>query len=183
MAKLKRFYLANEIETGLYANPGDYRLVDGTEYVGICCRVNGILYAGNKPRVSQQLVKTDIRHILPENFRYFNLTEKAFEKYTKPEYFMPAPVAKDYDRGIITRYFAQKINQLSVITEISPEAFRYANKANRPGINLYLYNIGYVDWVIKGKDAPNTNDRTLQLKDIKYPGIRDYFSDFSEFVK
>jgi hypothetical protein len=43
MARLKLFYPKNEIEAGFYANPGEFILENGDEYIGPYCKADGVL--------------------------------------------------------------------------------------------------------------------------------------------
>ena len=49
MARIHKYYPKSEVETGFYANPGEYVLADGTPYVGVYCIAGGLKIAGNYP--------------------------------------------------------------------------------------------------------------------------------------
>jgi hypothetical protein len=181
---LKKYYPASEIETGFFANPGEFVLDDGTEYVGIYCKVGGRLLTGNTPtRESKFLFSSNIQHKSERNQIYYGVTKRAFDKHVKPEYYVTVPTSQDYKNLSYIRYAAQKINEPSNIIEISKLQFGTANSRNKPGINTTLYRVIDIPWVLQGRDAAMYNDKTLQLKENVMPGIRAYFSDFSEFVK
>jgi hypothetical protein len=184
MARLKRYYPASEVETGFYANPGEYVLANGTEYVGLYCIAGGIKVTGTLPtRESEFLYSASIQHKNDRNITYHTITKRAFDKHVRPEYYVTVPTSQDYKNLSYTRYAAQKINETSNIIEISKEQYNASNSRNKPGINTNLYRVIDIPWVLQGRDAAMYNDKTLQLKENVIPGIRAYFSDFSEFVK
>ena len=184
MGRIKIYYPKNEIETGFYANPGEFVLEDGTEYIGSYCKADGILLTGNSPgRKARRLISVDIYHLREPNIDYFKLKKLAFDKHVTPKLFMPDPGNKEYKNGQFKRYFVQKINQSNYILEIDKQQYDDANGNNKPGINLKLFRKGIVDWVLTGDNPADTNNRTLLLMEKTYPGIRQYFSDFSEFVR
>ena len=129
------------------------------------------------------ILSQEIYHFKQENVNYFNLKKLAFDKHVTPKLHMPEPNNKDYKNGQFKRYFVQKINQINYILEIDKQQYDDANKNNKPGINLKLFRKGIVDWVLTGPDPADYNNRTLLLMEKTYPGIRQYFSDFSEFTK
>ena len=184
MGRLKTFYLKNEIESGFYANPGEFVLEDGTEYIGPYCKADGILVTGNTVTYkSRKILSLDIYHLKEKNVDYFKLKKLAFDRHVPPILYMPTPGGKDYINGQFKRYFVQKINEKNFIMEIDKQQYSDANKNNKPGINLKLFRKGIVDWVLTGSDAADYNNRTLMLMEKTYPTIRTYFSDFSEFTK
>ena len=184
MGRIKIYYPKNEVETGFYANPGEFVLEDGTEYIGSYCKADGVLLTGNRPgRGAKRLISVDIHHLREPNIDYFKLKKLAFDKHVTPKLHMPEPSNKDYTNGQFKRYFVQKINQGNYILEIDKQQYDDANKNNKPGINLKLFRKGIVDWVLTGDDPADFNNRTLMLMEKTYPGIRQYFSDFSEFTK
>jgi|DEB19_MinimDraft_3_1074340.scaffolds.fasta_scaffold26424_2 hypothetical protein len=184
MARLKLFYPKNEIEAGFYANPGEFILENGDEYIGPYCKADGVLVTGNKPtKSSRRLLSTDIQHLKEKNFTYFKLTKTAFDRHVTPKLYIPEPTNKDYVNGQFKRYFVQKINQSDYILEIDKQQYDDANDKNKPGINLKLYRKGIVEWMLTGADAAEINNKTLLLKERTYTTIRQYFSDFSEFVR
>lgn len=184
MPKIKKYYPASEIQVGFYANPGEFVLKDGTEYVGLYCQVGNQLISGTRPgKNSQFLYKATTQHKSERNQAYYKITKREYDKHIAPEYFIPQPTTKEYQAGQFTRYVAQKINEPDKIIEISESAARAANAKNRPGINTTIYRIIDVPWVITGQAAAQYNNKTLQLKEIIYPGIRAYFSDLTEFLK
>lgn len=184
MARIHKYYPKSEVETGFYANPGEYVLADGTPYVGVYCIAGGLKIAGNYPLPkSKFLYPAEIQHLKNTNIAYYNITKKAYDKHTAPEYYVTKPTNEDYKRTSYIRYAAQRINQPDYIIEISKLQFETSNGRNKPGINTNLYRVIDIPWVLVGEDAPDYNNRTLLLKERVMPGIRAYFSDFSEFVK
>jgi hypothetical protein len=184
MGRLKLYYPKNEIQSGFYANPGEFVLEDGTEYIGPYCKADNVLVTGNTVTMKSRIIRSqEIYHFKQENVDYFRLKKLAFDRHVTPKLHMPEPVNKDYKNGQFKRYFVQKINQSNYIMEINKQQYDDANNKNKPGINLKLYRKGIVDWVLTGNDPADTNNRTLLLMEKTYPGIRQYFSDFSEFVR
>ena len=85
MGRLKLFYPKNEIQSGFYANPGEFVLEDGTEYIGPYCKADNVLVTGNtvtnKSRIilSQEiyhahytanLIEDQIRQIRKEDYQW-----------------------------------------------------------------------------------------------------------------
>ena len=184
MARIHKYYPKSEVESGFYAHPGEYVLADGTPYVGIFCKAGGVSLTGNFPNgTSQFIYPAGIQHFNDTNVRYFNITKKAFNNHVAPKYYVTKPTENHYLRKVYTRYAAQQRNQLDYIIEISKDQYSSANSSNKPGINTNLFRVIDIPWVLVGEDAPIYNDKTLLLKDKIMPGIRAYFSDFTEFVR
>ena len=184
MARIHKYYPKSEVETGFYAAPGEYVLADGSPYIGIYCIAGGLKITGTFPNAkSNFLYPAGTYHLKDTNITYFNLTSKAYDKHVAPEFYIANPTEDDYKYSKFTRYAAQKINQPDYIIEISKVQFETANGRNKPGINTTLYKVIDIPWVLVGKDAAMYNNKTLLLKDKVMPGIRAYFSDFSEFVR
>jgi hypothetical protein len=184
MPRIHKYYPKSEIETGFYANPGEYVFADGTPYVGIYCIASGLKLAGEYPTSKSLFIyPTNTYHLNTENITYFNITKKAYNKHTAPEFYITRPTDSDYIYGRYTRYAAQKINQPEYIIEISKLQYDTANSRNKSGINTQLYQIVDIPWVLIGNTAATYNKKTLQLKEQVMPGITLYFSDFLEFVR
>lgn len=97
------------------------------------------------------------------------------------------PTLEDRANGIWKRYLIQKtVNR--VIIEVTKE--RYQAFEQTPG-----YKITTLDWNIKGpakdvkkgpylyKGAENKNRETVQALEKNFPGISNYFKNYSEFVE
>jgi hypothetical protein len=186
--RLKSFYLKSEIQTGFYANPGEWVLEDGTEYVGVYCLAAGIPVTGETPTNKSQALRkggaAGIYHLRPENIDYFNLRKKRpqYHNHKLPVYYQPVPTPDDYIKRQFTRYFVQKINQLDYIVEIDKDQYKDANSNNKPGINLLLFRRGQITWSIKGQESLEYNERALIVLEDTFPGIREYFSYYGEYV-
>jgi|9_EtaG_2_1085328.scaffolds.fasta_scaffold15171_2 hypothetical protein len=121
----------------------------------------------------------------PNNSIYFKLTGTRFDLYTNPKYFYPEPTDQDYENGFINRFFAQKINDESSITEISKDDYDGANNYNGSGIDEAIYNLARIQWTIAGPiaDVRKANDRVLLFANDTVPGVMSYLTDLDEFHK
>ena len=110
-----------------------------------------------------------------------------------PELFTPEPTDRDYEKGYITRYFAQKKSGPKKITEISESQFE-THKLSYRGLNNKLYEVFSIEWEItgpkndiyKGKvpvstGVESTNINLLELEEEDHPGIMKYLNDPLEF--
>jgi len=110
-----------------------------------------------------------------------------------PELFTPEPTGRDYEKGYITRYFAQKRRGTKKITEISENQFE-THKLSYRGLNNKLYEVFSIEWEIagpkndiyKGKvpvttGVKTTNLNLLKLEEEEHPGIMKYLDDPLEF--
>ena len=61
------------------------------------------------------------------NSVYFRLTGKRFHKYRNPEYYYPTLTPDDYKVGRIRRYFIQRTNTPTDISEVSSEEYSKSN--------------------------------------------------------
>ncbi len=119
------------------------------------------------------------------NTQYFQLTEARFNKHYPPPYYYPIPTVENYDVGFINRFFAQKINDRSNITEINPTEYDKRNPDNKPGIDEGLYKFLKIEWSITGPvdDVRKANIKVLEYNEQFMPGIKSYLSDPDEFHK
>ena len=119
------------------------------------------------------------------NTQYYKLTEARFDKHYTPPYYYPIPTKETYDTGFLTRFFAQKINDIANITEINPTEFDKKNQDNKPGIDQGLYRYVKIDWSITGpvNDVRKANMIILTHNEQFMPGIKSYLSDPDEFHK
>ena len=122
----------------------------------------------------------------PNNSIYFKLTGKRFDLYLNPKYYYPEPDERDYEKGYIDRFFAQKINDRSSIIEVSREDYASANTENAQGLDDGVLNLATIEWTIAGPiaDARKANDRvTLYANGNDMPGLISYLTDLDEFHK
>lgn len=117
------------------------------------------------------------------NSQYFNLTGIRFDKYTSPQYYFPELTQRDFNKGNVVRYFAQKINDSSYIMEITRDEFKKRNNTNTEGMDEGIWNTFSLVWTISGtlKEAEKANQRVLIKKNYTYNGITNYLSDLNEF--
>ena len=87
----------------------------------------------------------------------------------------------------LKRYFAQRINDKSDITEITPDEFDRKNKGNNPGIDEGLYKFLQLQWTIDGPiDAVrNANSRVIHNAELnnQFYNLSIYLTDHDEFHK
>ena len=111
------------------------------EYIGLYhIYPNGAIYsqAHFSPKVSKPLVQyvgqsTPIEVIDEQgngigtttlnNSMYYRMTETRFNNHYAPPYHYPEPSLTSYDVGHFDRFFAQRINDIGDITEITPDEF------------------------------------------------------------
>ena len=117
------------------------------------------------------------------NSTYFKLTGTRFDQYQKPVFFYPNPDERDYSNGNFDRFFAQRINDVSDITEIDKKQFDKINLQNKPGIDKGLYKVHKIKWSIAGSllDSEIVNKRILLSAERTISGIGVYLSDLNEF--
>lgn len=117
------------------------------------------------------------------NSIYFKITGTRFDKYLKPVFFYPTPDERDYSNGNFDRFFAQRINDASELTEINKSQFDKANILNKPGIDKGIYKLHKIKWSVAGslEQAEIVNRRILLSAEREIPGIALYLSDLNEF--
>jgi hypothetical protein len=171
----------------LYTNGKEFIDINYDEYVGFYVRhSNGETYKGG------ELQKTSKRETLTpaplstfgnnNNKQYYKLTETAFFNHTEVNVFYPVPSQSDYDRGFITRYFVEKINE-KIIYEIKPYDFGKLNPQNNPGINGVMWDKFDLKWVISGpiESVKKSNQRQINLLARVHKPLTNYLGDLDEF--
>lgn len=107
------------------------------------------------------------------------------ELLVTPIPYTPLPTLEDYEKGVILRFFTQKINDPTVIYEVSPQ---------NPSSNLYVIYPLY--WKLTGPkhDIRNehnliiefgvldTNKRIVYEAEKQLPGISKVLTDYSELT-
>ena len=173
-----------KIKSG-YTDGSEYIVKSTTEdYVGFYhIYPNGVIYSNNELlRDSVELIRnralTD-----PTSKLYYSLKKLSFDKHVLPVFYIPVVTDEDRNRGVVSRYFAQKINEPHVIIEIDFNQARAANKSNKVGINRNLWNMTRIEWTISGNEpeARNANIRVREFAARTMPGIHDYLTDPLEF--
>ena len=116
---------------------------------------------------------------------YYRMTETRFNNYYSPPYHYPTPEPEAYDVGFINRFFAQRINDTSDITELTPDEFERKNSKNHPGIDSGLYKFLKLKWTIDGPldEVRATNQRVIKHASqlFKFSNLDLYLSDLDEF--
>ena len=196
----------SQIRGGLYTEGKKYMYADTLEeYVGLYHTYpNDAVYSEAKyyPEQSRPLIEfvdqstnavvldndgNDTGEVSANNSQYFRLTEKRFNNHYSPPYFYPNPSQEEYDVGFMTRFIAQKINDIDNITEINADEFDRRNADNKPGIDKKLYNVIKLKWTIDGpiKDVRAANERVIAYAELNL-GIKrldQYLTDLDEFHK
>ena len=194
----------SKIVLGLYSIGKEYMYADTLEnYIGLYhIYPNSAIYSEARwmPGTSKPLVqyvdqRTPIEMIDEQgngtgattlnNSMYYRMTETRFNNYYNPPYHYPEPEPEAYDAGVMTRYFAQRINDTAAITEITPDEFERRNSKNRPGIDSGLYKFLKLEWTIDGPldDVRDANQRVIKNvgRQFKFVNLDLYLSDLDEF--
>lgn len=113
--------------------------------------------------------------------------------FSAPVKYLPSPMLTEYNKGVITRYFAIKVND-KILIEINKNQFDLLSSKSKSGIDYNLYEPLSFKWRISGqrKDfysnsiitvygAEDTNNRTIERLAKQYPFIKDYFKNKLEF--
>lgn len=116
------------------------------------------------------MIKVGRYRFLKDNLNKFNLDIIAF---------VPKPRQKDYDKGYITRYFAQRANDTnSLIYEVSKENYKKYTKNN-------LILVTSLDWRLIGDDSEikKSNSESIRLAARKIPKLSLYLPNLLQFRK
>ena len=162
-----------------------YNPTTGDGYKGFYINYRNKYFAGKsasnlKVKLRKIEIPTGNKIANTSNFLYNQLNKKYYQKIKNrkaPYPSKPLPTEKDYDKGIFTRYFCQRINNISYIIELDKGV--YDGLINRT-YNSTLYKPGKIDWSLQ--QSKINNDQVLKLEK-KYPNIRFFFTDPFEFVK
>lgn len=113
--------------------------------------------------------------------------------FSAPKKYYPMPMLSDYDKGIITRYFAIRIND-NIVYEIDKNQYTLLNTKSKNGIDYNLYTPVTLLWKISGikndvykgsmisiYGAEDTNRRTVERLAKTYPAIKTYLNNLLEF--
>jgi hypothetical protein len=116
---------------------------------------------------------------------YRKLTKVNVDQYIAPSYYYPKKREIDISKGYIERYFVQKKNEPTItsIVEIDKKQYDKVSITNKECINGNLYYTFLLRWKITGTEAEikQINLETLTRLTAKYPGIRQYLGDLTEF--
>lgn len=183
------YYPKDKVSKPLIAEAGEFVYEDDNKpYVGPYVIANGLYLTGQKVSKTSKFIKLlsdrkNVKRTTKNTSRYLELTGKEFDNHTSPSIHFPKPTAEDYQKRQFQRYFAQKKNEPILIKEISKEQYELANRQNEQGIDLILYNVFEIQWMLKGKDAVAINRANVQYASIEFPGIQDTVKNLSQFVR
>jgi hypothetical protein len=122
--------------------------------------------------------------------------QKNATRSDKPTPYYPYPIAEDYTRGYITRYFIKKINNIGYITEISEEEFIDVQNGDvLYDIKMYMYNS--ILWKLTGplnsvrlsqydtrEGIIDTNKRLTEKLNLTMLGITDFIGgQYDKFAR
>ena len=103
-----------------------------------------------------------------------------------PLYSYPKPTEKEYNVGILTRYFCKKINQ-NIYIEINKETYdKLVSKDASYSYTLYFpFNL---TWTLVGESPEkvadiNRNIVSLTERRLKITGLKEYFKNYSQFYQ
>lgn len=153
--------------------PGKEYQLDGTEYVGwYVVTFQNIAYTGKELTINSKKLDPFVKSSVP--------VDPFFEQEVRP-------LTADKNRGIYNRYLIQKKSTLKII-EVTKEVYgKFANLAH--------YRRVIVPWIIKGPadnlilngypyyGAAHRNKETVFKLESTFPGIINFFKDYSEFVE
>lgn len=116
-------------------------------------------------------INVELYNSLITNTSDFNRTEISVS--------IPSPTEKDYRRGYVIRYFAQKANdEKSVIYEVNSTTFSELKESP-------FYKVTSLEWVISGEGdtvkVQNQKSILFASKDIKYLSL--YLPNLLQFWK
>ena len=121
------------------------------------------------------------------NSLYYRITEARFNHHYLPPYHYPSPTPEQYDVGFFKRFFVQKVNNISDITEIPADEYDRINATNKPGIDQGIYRRISLKWTIDGplSDVQAANARVIAHEELNKTmlGLNEYLSDLDEFHK
>ena len=196
------YYPKSRIIENLNANPGEFILPNGKEYIGpYYITFDGKSFTGSNPYSSisipltkvEVLADPELRDPLPDeynNIKFLNLS------LTDPIPFTPKPTEEDYKRGKITRYFARQRNGTKFrIMEIDQKTYDNLSN-NRGGLNTSLWKVISIFWQISGPlhdqkvkgirtraGIIDTNQRVLNNAEKNFIGLKQYLTDLTQFAR
>jgi hypothetical protein len=170
-----------------YTSGGEYIVKNTTEdYIGFYhIYPNGAIYSNNELlRSSVELVRS--RSLTSATSKlYYSIKKLTFDKHVLPVFHMPVITDENRNRGTVSRYFAQKINEPQLIIEIDFKQAKAANRSNKVGINRNIWNVINIEWTISGDidQVRKANNKVLTYASRTIPGIDMYLTDLLEFHK
>lgn len=203
------YYPKNKVKTNLKTSGGDFRTPEGNEYRGDYYELyNGECRAGKFPRNKNDVKLTrigdseiNISNVETNNGRYLDQTSskkqmKVINNSDKPSYFLPSPTEQDYKKGVIIRYFCQRVGtKTPTIIEISKDTYDDL-KSKKGNFNYVLYQPTKIFWKISGPLYDNNTLRTIPIAGIIstnqkivennnkiFKGLKNYLKDLAQFAQ
>ena len=187
----KAYYTRNEIIPDLYTIGKEYMLSDNTEYIGKYHKyiTTGEVYTLSEWSDGFSKSLKIYKELDPKVIAYKNLKPKiqtAYESLTPHRVIINV---KDRKAGVITRYFAQKINEETII-EINKQTF---DDLNSKKIDPNFYRKTQLQWHITGeiddiytgsilhKGVRNKNKQTVDAANKSLKGINKKLTNFVEY--
>lgn len=208
----KIYYTPTETQNDLFTNGGEWMELDTwTNYVGfyhIYSSTNEVFSEKEwHPTKSKKLVP--FKNKSESYFKYVDLVNYRKSEGVKSELHGPvkydrfsAPVAtirelteSERQKGVMTRYFLFKRNELSTklpieVNKTQADTYPVSNY----GINQYLYELVEIPWKISGPEfdviengilkipgVANTNKRIVEKYSKKFPILKRVLTNFREF--
>jgi len=162
------YYPESQITKNLYTNGGEFELIfDKTEYKGFYYSIStGKYYTGKDysdpttqelqsiiPKLIQPKINQPDKSILINEINtinYLNINNPEPNEYSQyvPPFNVTLPSIEDYNKGIFTRYFCKKSNELIYI-EINKDTYdKLVNKDSNIMWSMYIpFNIS---WRLRG---------------------------------
>lgn len=208
----KIYYTPTETQNDLFTNGGEWMELDTwTNYVGfyhIYSSTNEVFSEKEwHPTKSKKLVP--FKNKSESYFKYVDLVNYRKSDGVKSELYGPvkydrfsAPVAtvrelteSERQKGVMTRYFLFKRNELSTklpieVNKTQADTYPVSNY----GINQYLYELVEIPWKVSGPEfdviengilkisgVASTNKRIVEKYSKKFPILRKVLTNFREF--
>jgi|TARA_R110000744_G_scaffold215496_1_gene334325 hypothetical protein len=185
----------------VYTKGGEFYNGDGSEYVGLFWSSGEKTYSGKSPedKNSKRIYRKPLLNQNP-NYNELNTPAYFYEKL-KEDYSrrvppikttLPQLTAKDINKGVIKRYFV-KTGNTSQIVEISKKQHKALKSSSEP-IKSFI-KLHELVWKISGPDNDiidgtgtiqmagiiETNERTINNSEMKFPGLRNFIGILNQF--
>ncbi len=179
--RLQAFYTPEEIITNLFTTGGQLETEDGVEYRGPYHRyITNEIYTGATWNADTSKKLRPFVKRLQRDATYETLKPRLKTRFFKPQPVSVTISSEQRKSGVLTRYFAQKIND-RVITEINKLQF---NAWQSKKIDPNVYVCVQIEWYISGEREDQKKGIIIQkgvvtknLEQIRYaetimPGIK-----------
>jgi hypothetical protein len=197
------YYPKSRILENQQANQGEFILPNGKEYVGpYYTTFDGRSFTGANPFTLNSRPLTpvnttlDLKGSVNSNAPKYNSLNPLNLSLVDPTPFTPTPTPEDYERGRIIRYFARQRNGKQFrIMEINKDTFEALNNRSQ-NLNSSLWRTTSLFWQISGPERTqvvngirrqagiiDTNQRTLDITEKNFIGIKQYLTDLKQFAK